>query len=524
MADAGFASQPAGHVQSGFWPLHVSGPLRLGWLRYWLGVVLLAALYYGVAHLGYALQFTGPVAAIVWLPVGVGISFLYIGGLRYWPGVLIGDLFANNYSTLPVGSAVGQTCGNVLEVLLAAALIRRLVADGSPLGGIRRAGRLFVALAAGTAVSATVGLLSLRLGGVVTTGALPKLWRTWWLGDLCGALIVVPLVLAWFQPPSPRVWLKGRVTEAILVVFAVGGLSELALRTTRPVAYLVFPALMLAALRFGERGATVAVAIASGHAVWATTHYVGPFVYQSIPRSILATQLYIAVAALSTVALAVVVSERDDFDGRLQASRVRLVKAADLERRRIELNLHDGAQQRLTALAVFLGIAADEARHSPAQAPALFGRAERDLLVAIDELRELAHGMHPWVLRRQGLADAIGNVTARSRVPVELIGLPWQRFDDGAEGTAYFVLVEAITNAQKHSRATAIRVRTAWSRGVLDVEVADDGVGGAQEGNGLGLEGLRDRVEAFGGTFIVDSPNGSGTRVAAAIPATRVSR
>src|ERR671925_603929 len=105
-------------------------------MRYVLGVAVLAGLYYGSAKIGYALDFAGPVAAIVWLPVGVGISFLYLGGLRFWPGVLLGDLLANDYSTLPVGSAIGQSCGNVLEVVVAVLLLRRLV-QGSPLGSIR---------------------------------------------------------------------------------------------------------------------------------------------------------------------------------------------------------------------------------------------------------------------------------------------------------------------------------------------------------------------------------------------------
>src|SRR5437879_5788125 len=130
---------------------------------YLLGVSALAALYYGAAHLGYAFEFAGPVAAILWLPAGVGIAFLWLGGLRLWPGVLIGDLLVNNYSTLPLGSALGQTCGNVLEVLVATLLLRRLVPHGSPLASVGRLGRMLVAIAAGTAVSALVGTLSLRL-------------------------------------------------------------------------------------------------------------------------------------------------------------------------------------------------------------------------------------------------------------------------------------------------------------------------------------------------------------------------
>src|SRR5258707_3964188 len=106
--------------------------------RYVGGVVALTALYYAAAKVGFALEFAGPVAAIVWLPVGVAISFLCLGGLRFWPGVLIGDLLANNYSALPLGSALGQTVGNMLEVLVAALLIRRLVSRASPLCSLGR--------------------------------------------------------------------------------------------------------------------------------------------------------------------------------------------------------------------------------------------------------------------------------------------------------------------------------------------------------------------------------------------------
>ena len=492
-----------------------------GW-RYPLGIALLTGLYYGAARLGLALEFSGPVAALVWLPVGVGIAFLYLYGLRYWPGLVIGDLLINDYTSLPIGSAVGQTVGNVVEVVLAAWLIQRLVPDGRPLGGVRPLTRLLLILGLGTAVSATIGLLSLRLGGVVETAAIPKLWRTWWLGDMCGALMVVPLIIAWHDLP-PRSWLeRNRLLEGLLLLAGIVAISELAVHTSRPVAYLQFPLLMLAAFRFGMRGATLAFAIAAGYEVYATTHYMGPFIFSSITQSILATQLFIVVAAVTTLALAAVLTERDRYATRLKASRARLVRAADDERRRIEHNLHDGAQQRLTALAIHLGMAADEVRQTPARAPALFDRAERDLLLAIDELRELAHGMHPPTLRENGVGGAIRNLTAGSNVPVNVDDMTSGRFDEPAEATAYFMLVEAITNAQKHSYATWIRVHVEWSEGVLDLAVDDDGIGGAHENGGLGLQGLRDRVEAFGGHFDVGDRNGGGTRVAATIPASCV--
>jgi signal transduction histidine kinase len=486
-------------------------------VRHALGIVALALLYYGAAKVGYALEFAGPVAAIVWLPVGVGIGFLYLGGLRFWPGVLLGDLLANDYMALPLGTALGQTVGNVLEMLAATILMRRLVRTGSPLGSVGSLGRMLFALGAGTAVSATIGTMSSRLGGVIDGGELGHIWRTWWLGDFTGALVVVPLAIAWWRPAGDDGW-RGRRVEAVLVIATVAVLTEIAFTSAAPLTYLVFPPLMWAALRFGERGATAAVAVAAGLTVWYTTHRAGPFVFDSITQSVLATQLYIAVAALSALCLAAVVSERERFARRLAASRARILDAGDTERRRLERDLHDGAQQRLTALAVHLDHAAGVSRDDPRRAAALFEAAGDELSLAIDDLRQLAHGLHPAVLSQLGLASAVRDVAVRSAIPITLAAVPTDRLAQTTEATAYFVFAEALANAQKHAHASAITVRLVVDGGALNVEVADNGVGGAVEEAGSGLQGLRDRVEAIGGTFSLESPPGNGTCVRASIP------
>jgi signal transduction histidine kinase len=491
------------------------GSARL--LRYATGVLALVALYYGAAQVGYALDFAGPVAAVLWLPAGVGISFVYLGGLRFLPGVLIADLLVNDYSQLPIGSALGQTCGNLLETVVAATLLRRLIVRGTPLDSVGSLARMLLALVVATGVSATIGPLALLAGGVVDAAELPDVVRTWWLGDAAGVLVVLPLAIAWNRPLPPE-WVREHAGEGIALLLAIAAVSQFALSRHDPYSYLVFPGLILAALRFRQRGATVAVAIVVGITAWNTGHLTGPFAFQSITHSVLTTQLFIAVAALTTLCLAAVVTERERFATRLSASRKRLVEAADTERLRLEHNLHDGAQQRLTAVLVRLQLGAERSAAEPDQAPALFRTSERELSAAIDELRELAHGDHPAVLVEQGFAAAVGSLVDRSPVPIRLETLPATRWDESVETTAYYVVAEAITNAQRHARAPSIGIRAVEARGALRIEVRDNGVGGADEGSGSGLEGLRDRVEALGGTFEVDSAPGQGTRIVAAIP------
>jgi signal transduction histidine kinase len=486
-------------------------------VRYVLLVCALAGVYYGAAQIGYTLKFAGAVAAIVWLPVGVGIAFLYLGGLNLWPGVVVGDLLANHVSALPVGASVGQMIGNTLEVVVAAYLIHKLVRSGRPLDSVAGVCGLLAAIFAGTAVSATVGPISLRLGGVLTTSDLPHVWHTWWLGDTAGALVVVPLALALWHPFHLR-WTRARIAEGVLMLSAVIVLSDVALRTDRPLVYIVFPSLIWAALRFGPRGGTLAVAVAVGVTLWKTAHHAGPFVVESIPRSTLSTQLYVSVAALSTMFLAAVVAEREEIAKGLRESRARLVTVADNERRRLENNLHDGAQLTLTMLAGQLATAREESRSRPQLAPGLFEDAETHLLIAIDELRDLAHGIHPTILTDLGLGEAIRSLTDGSPVPIRVLELPAGRLDSTAEATAYYVVAEALTNAQRHAHAKQITIRVLESGRNLRIEVGDDGGGGANERHGSGLQGLRDRVEAVGGVLRVASGIGRGTLIRADIP------
>jgi len=319
--------------------------------------------------------------------------------------------------------------------------------------------------------------------------------------------------------PSPRPWLRGRALELTALLGAVAGLSVIAINEGHHLSYLAFPAVIWVALRFGPRGATLAIAIGAAVMMWGTTHFLGPFVFHSLTTSLLDVQLYLAVTAVSGLAVAALAAEREVLADRVRASRTRIVVAADEERRRLERDLHDGAQQRLVALAVRLGLAVRSGEQPPATVASL-DAAQAEILVALEELRELVHGIRPAALRQFGLARAVEGVAARSSTPVELVELPEVRLDDTAEATAYYVVLESVANAQRYAHASRITIQ-AWLIGsTLWLEVHDDGVGGAAEQDDLGLQGLRDRVEATGGEFAVDSEPGSGTVIRAAIPAT----
>jgi signal transduction histidine kinase len=201
----------------------------------------------------------------------------------------------------------------------------------------------------------------------------------------------------------------------------------------------------------------------------------------------------------------------------LQDSRARIIAAADAERRRLERDLHDGAQQRLVAMSMSLGMARRRMEKGE-DAGELVAGAEEELRAAISELRDLARGIHPAVLTDRGLAPALRDVAQRSTVPVELGELPEERLAAPVEAAAYFTVSEALTNIAKYAGATAARVelRTAGER--LEIEVADDGVGGAVQEDGSGLRGLADRLAALGGELSVVSPPGEGTLLRAWIP------
>ena len=201
--------------------------------------------------------------------------------------------------------------------------------------------------------------------------------------------------------------------------------------------------------------------------------------------------------------------------GEVRASRGRIVAAADAERRRMERNLHDGAQQRLVTLSVALGL---EASRADATAAAILSRAQDEIEQAIAELRELARGIHPTLLRDEGLETAVGALARRTPLPVTVQSTLRDRLPEPVELAAYFTVSEALTNVVKHASATQVTVTLELKAATLSVAVTDDGVGSARIAPGSGLAGLRDRLEALDATLSIETDAGRGTTVRARFP------
>jgi len=213
------------------------------------------------------------------------------------------------------------------------------------------------------------------------------------------------------------------------------------------------------------------------------------------------------------------VTARKAVEEEIRRSRARIISASDAERKRLERNLHDGAQQNLVSVSHAVHLAARTLRADPDAAEEHLERALLELNSAHEELRELARGLHPQILTVRGLTAAVRSLAARAPIPVTVMTVDeTERWPPPIESAAYFVVSEALTNVLKYARASAATIRVMPRNEVLVVEVTDNGRGGAQPTPSSGLGGLRDRVEALDGTFVLESPMGAGTRIHARLP------
>jgi signal transduction histidine kinase len=492
-------------------------------------VLLIAGGYYAAARVGQALLLTGPAGAF-WPATGVGIVVLYLGGLRWWPGVLLGDLLARDFTLVPLGTALAQAAGNMARAMVAVVILQRLVGRRAAMDRLAHVGAVLVAVAVGEVVSATVAMLALRAGGVIDVPEMVVFWRSWWLGGVAGGLVVVPLALAWAHPRA-LVWRGRRAGEGALMLAAVAGLSVIALSAEQPLTYMVFPAFIWAALRLGPQGATLAVAVGAVIAVLATSHEQGAFVEHSPTASALNLQLYITFAALTTFCLAAIVSERRSAAVELAESQRREAERAALERQRIARDLHDSVSQSLFSTTLHVRAAqhalAREGLGSTGPVGEELSEIGQLTRGALAEMRALIFELRPGALAEEGLVAALTKqasaLSAREGLVTEVDG-PDERLPlaPEVEEQLYRLGQEALANVVKHARASSAIVRIAAMDHSVSIEVSDDGRGfdPARVGREhFGLRSMRSRVADLGGRLQVTSAPGYGTVLRVEVPA-----
>lgn len=495
--------------------------------RYLGGVLVLAAAYYASAKIGQTLRYTASVSAI-WPPAGVGIAALYLWGVRWWPGVLIAELVLNAEllfaeHPLPLGSLLGQQAGNMAEVVLGALLLRRLIGPRAAVDRAEQVVGLFAAVAVATAISATVGMVSMLAGGVISAAQAPTFWRTWWLGDGSGCLVVVPWVLAWAADPVGA-WRRLRTIEGALLIVVVATLGALAVSTSEPVTYVVFPALIWAAFRFGTPGATLSIVIATGVAIGITASDMGPFFKQPIDHRTLSTQVYMVVTATTTLFLAAVVSERERSATQLAHAKRREGEQAVEERRRIARDLHDSVSQALFSVLLHTRTAekavAQEGMRQDGSLARDLGTIGELTLAAQTEIRDLISELGRDPLQ-DGLVPALVEQASRLasgdglRIEVQA---PEGRLALSArsEAQVFGIGREALANVVKHAAASTAWIRVEDRPGRVVVEIRDDGRGFEPDvghPGHFGLESMRSRAAEIGAQLTITSAPGQGTVV-----------
>jgi PAS domain S-box-containing protein len=302
-----------------------------------LRVGLLCVSYMSTAWLGLSLDAVGGVATVVWPPTGIALAALTLFGYRLWPGIMVGAFLVNAWAGVPPLAACGMAVGNTSEALLGAFFLRRLARFHPALDRLQDVlGLVVLAAVFSTSVSATIGVTSGWLGGVIPPTRYGYAWWTWWLGDAMGALTAAPLVFVWSTRPRCRLP-AAQAAEAGALLLAVGAVSlvvfgDLLTTPHAAVSYLVFPVLIWAALRFGQPGVVTTLAIVSTMTIWGTAQGLGPFARETLHASLLWLQAFMSIVTVTSLVLAAAVAERKRAD----AQTVRLYKKAQEAREMAE--------------------------------------------------------------------------------------------------------------------------------------------------------------------------------------------
>ncbi len=512
----------------------------------------LAVVYVAVAKLGLMLGAVSGFATLVWAPSGIALAALVVGGYRLWPGIAAGAFLVNLWVGAPFGVALGIGLGNTLEALLGALVLDRVPGFRRSLDRLQDALALVVPVALmSTAVSATIGVASLRWGGTLSPGHVAATWRAWWLGDTIGDLVVAPVLLTWDRKRdarsgvAPLSWEVGALIVALTVAAVTVFRLDLGGST-----YVLAPPLIWAAIRFDQRGAARATLLVSAIAIASTALGHGPFVRQGLSESLFALQSFVATIAATFLLLGTVVSERRRAEAALeQANGELLRKNRDMEE--VVYTIAHDLKAPLVTIAGFSGwIHADAEKRELTEMLDVVSRIERAaarMSRNLDDLLKLsrtglAERAPEWVDVAAIVTTVIENHTAEiaeKGAVVEVSPALPQLFGDRVQIAELFE--NLVSNALRHGcdeGGRVVRVGGHPAGHELRYFVEDEGRGipaafhdqvfrlfrrldGKGRGSGVGLTIVKRVVELHVGRIWIESPPAerrTGTRVWLAFP------
>jgi signal transduction histidine kinase len=466
---------------------------------------------------------------------------------------------------LPLLLAAGIATGNVLEALVGVWLLKRLAGFRNTLERRNDVFALIVLAAmCSTTISASVGVASLALGGIVAFGEYASVWLKWWLGDMMGVLVVAPPLLVWLNHPRP-VLSPLKAAEAMILLatlllasYLIFATPELAGHGYYPASLAILPFVIWGALRFDHCGATLVTLIISALAIWGATHGTGPFALGTLAESLIGWCIFVNVLAVTGLLLAVFSAEQQRARAAIKSAhealeqRVRerteelaktnagllremaerkrleavLIQAGEAQQKSMGQELHDGLGQHLASIA-YLGAALQQQLNDRAQPEADAASRIVELVnQSIDMTRRVARGLYPAALESLGLSAALEQLADNTR---SLHGMHCEFHADLEARVAdahiainlYRFAQEAINNAVKHSQAHHLRIDLACDHGQHRLSVSDDGIGfdPEQGGQGLGMHSLRARANMLGGELEITKNAQGGTTVAVIYPA-----
>ena len=491
---------------------------------------IVAVLYFAAAKLGLSLASETRQVTAVFPPTGIALAVLLLFGPRLWPGVFAGAFLANATSSEAVATALGIALGNTAAALVGWYGLRRVFAFDERLGRARD-GYALVAVAALTPlVSATNGVATLALHGVVSWSTFWGVWRVWWVGDALGILLVCPVLLTWArrsritEAPARPVELTILVGSCLFVSVVVFSSVLFVPGSHYQLQYAVFPFIIWASLRLGRRVSATLVLGVSAVAIWGAVHGRGPFAAGSADERLVLLDLFMAVAAVTGLALSAATAEHRRAEARLHASEEQrkvllaaILHAEEQARQRVAVELHDDTIQVLIAALVDLdSCALAIGSHDCERARQRIGRVRETLNDAVNRVRRLTFELRPPVLEAHGVGAAVNQMLDAVRddlgISVER-RIDLHRYAPEIEILLFRTTRELLSNVRKHAHATRLEIELVERDRVIHGVVTDNGRGfdvrtafdRSKTRYNLGLDATIERLRVLDGTLALDS-------------------